>query len=41
MRFPVSLGLSLVKGFVEDHNGQVKSENRGAGGTAFTNRLPL
>jgi two-component system, OmpR family, sensor histidine kinase KdpD len=35
------LGLSLVKGFVEAHGGQVKAENRAAGGTAFTIRLPL
>jgi two-component system sensor histidine kinase KdpD len=35
------LGLSLVKGFVEAHGGQVKVENRATGGTAFTIRLPL
>jgi two-component system sensor histidine kinase KdpD len=35
------LGLSLVKGFVEAHGGQVKAENRDGGGTAFTIRLPL
>jgi two-component system, OmpR family, sensor histidine kinase KdpD len=35
------LGLSLVKGFVEAHGGQVKVENRAAGGAAFTIRLPL
>jgi len=35
------LGLSLVKGFVEAHGGQVKAENRATGGTAFTIRLPL
>jgi len=35
------LGLSLVKGFVEAHNGQVKAENRAVGGAAFTIRLPL
>jgi two-component system sensor histidine kinase KdpD len=35
------LGLSLVKGFVEAHGGQVKAENLPMGGTAFTIRLPL
>jgi two-component system, OmpR family, sensor histidine kinase KdpD len=35
------LGLSLVKGFIEAHSGQVKVENRATGGTAFTIRLPL
>jgi two-component system sensor histidine kinase KdpD len=35
------LGLSLVKGFVEAHGGQVKAENLSTGGTAFTIRLPL
>jgi len=35
------LGLSLVKGFVEAQGGRVKAENRAAGGTAFTIRLPL
>jgi two-component system sensor histidine kinase KdpD len=35
------LGLSLVKGFVEAHGGQVKAENRTKGGTAFIIRLPL
>lgn len=35
------LGLSLVKGFVEAHGGQVKAENRATGGAAFTIRLPL
>jgi two-component system sensor histidine kinase KdpD len=35
------LGLSLVKGFVEAHGGQVKAENLAAGGAAFTIRLPL
>jgi two-component system sensor histidine kinase KdpD len=35
------LGLSLVKGFVEAHHGEVKAENRATGGTAFTISLPL
>jgi two-component system sensor histidine kinase KdpD len=35
------LGLSLVKGFVEAHRGQVKVENLVGGGSAFTIRLPL
>jgi two-component system sensor histidine kinase KdpD len=35
------LGLSLVKGFVEAHGGEAKVENRAAGGTVFTIRLPL
>jgi two-component system, OmpR family, sensor histidine kinase KdpD len=35
------LGLSLVKGFVEAHGGEVSVENRVAGGAAFTIRLPL
>ncbi len=35
------LGLSLVKGFVEAHGGQVKAENRTERGAAFTIRLPI
>ena len=35
------LGLSLVKGFVEAHGGQVQAENRAGGGAAFTISLPL
>jgi two-component system sensor histidine kinase KdpD len=35
------LGLSLVKGFVEAHGGQVEVQNRLKGGAAFTLRLPL
>jgi two-component system sensor histidine kinase KdpD len=35
------LGLSLVKGFVEAHRGQVNVENRATGGAAFTIRLPM
>jgi two-component system sensor histidine kinase KdpD len=35
------LGLSLVKGFVEAHGGQVRGENRAGGGAVFTIRLPL
>lgn len=35
------LGLSLVKGFVEAHGGQVTAENRGKGGAVFTIRFPL
>jgi len=35
------LGLSLVKGFVQAHGGDVSVENRVTGGTAFTIRLPL
>ena len=35
------LGLSLVKGFVEAHGGQVKAENQASGGAAFTIRLPI
>jgi two-component system, OmpR family, sensor histidine kinase KdpD len=35
------LGLSLVKGFVEAHHGQVKAENRAGGGAVFTISLPL
>ncbi len=35
------LGLSLVKGFVEAHGGQVKAENCSVGGALFTICLPL
>ncbi len=35
------LGLSLVRGFVEAHGGQVTAENRLGGGAIFTIRLPL
>ncbi len=35
------LGLSLVRGFVEAHGGQVTAENRPGGGAIFTIRLPL
>jgi two-component system sensor histidine kinase KdpD len=33
------LGLSLVKGYIEAHGGQVQAENRPQGGAAFTIRL--
>jgi two-component system sensor histidine kinase KdpD len=35
------LGLSLVKGFVEAHGGQVTAENRAGGGAIFSITLPL
>jgi two-component system sensor histidine kinase KdpD len=35
------LGLSLVKGFVEAHGGQVTAENRATGGALFRILLPL
>jgi two-component system, OmpR family, sensor histidine kinase KdpD len=35
------LGLSLVKGFVEAHGGQVRAENRTGGGAVFTVSIPL
>lgn len=35
------LGLSIVKGFVEAHEGNVSAENRPGGGAQFTIRLPL
>jgi two-component system sensor histidine kinase KdpD len=35
------LGLSLVKGFVDAHQGEVKAENRTGGGALFTIRLPM
>lgn len=35
------LGLSVVKGFMEAHGGEVKAENRFGGGALFTIRLPL
>ncbi len=34
------LGLSIVKGFVEAHNGMVKAENRVNGGANLTLRIP-
>lgn len=34
------LGLSLVKGFVEAHGGEVQVENRPGGGAQFTVRIP-
>ena len=35
------LGLSIVKGFVDAHGGQVSAQNRPGGGAEFTVRLPL
>lgn len=35
------LGLSIVKGFVEAHNGKVKVENNALGGATFTLLLPI
>lgn len=35
------LGLSIVKGFVEAHNGKVKVENNALGGATFTLHLPI
>jgi two-component system, OmpR family, sensor histidine kinase KdpD len=35
------LGLSLVKGFVDAHGGQVSAENRPSGGATFIIRLPV
>jgi two-component system sensor histidine kinase KdpD len=35
------LGLSLVKGFVEAHGGQVDAQNLAEGGAEFTIRLPI
>jgi two-component system sensor histidine kinase KdpD len=35
------LGLSIVKGFVDAHGGQVSAQNRPGGGAEFTMRLPL
>jgi two-component system sensor histidine kinase KdpD len=36
----LGLGLSIVKGFVEAHNGTVSVRNRKAGGSAFTIHIP-
>jgi K+-sensing histidine kinase KdpD len=36
----LGLGLSIVKGFVEAHKGNVAVENREAGGSEFTIRIP-
>jgi len=35
------LGLAIVRGFVEAQGGQVKADNRPAGGAAFSIRMPL
>ena len=35
------LGLSIVRGFVDAHGGQVSAQNRPGGGAEFTVRLPL
>jgi two-component system sensor histidine kinase KdpD len=35
------LGLSIVRGFVDAHGGQVSAQNRPCGGAEFTVRLPL
>lgn len=37
----IGLGLSIVKGFVEAHQGNVKAENRQNGGALFTIRIPV
>ena len=37
----VGLGLSIVKGIAEIHNGQVRVRNRAEGGTCFVIELPL
>lgn len=36
----LGLGLSIVKGFIEAHQGTVTVENRKNGGSAFTIRIP-
>jgi len=36
----IGLGLSIVKGFVEAHNGSIKLENSIRGGAKFTIRIP-
>jgi len=36
----IGLGLSVVKGFVEAHNGKVKLENNKNGGATFTVEIP-
>ncbi|HLF34749.1 MAG TPA: ATP-binding protein, partial [Cyclobacteriaceae bacterium] len=36
----IGLGLSIVKGFVEAHKGQIIAENRKNGGTQFIIRIP-
>lgn len=36
----LGLGLSIVKGFVEAHNGSIKVENRKKGGAMFTIKIP-
>jgi two-component system sensor histidine kinase KdpD len=36
----LGLGLSIVKGFVEAHNGKIKVENTRKGGARFTLRIP-
>jgi two-component system sensor histidine kinase KdpD len=37
----LGLGLSIVRGFVEAHNGRVEAANRPAGGACFTMFLPF
>ena len=36
----MGLGLSIVKGFVEAHNGKIKLENVSDGGAKFTIEIP-
>lgn len=37
----IGLGLSIVKGFVEAHNGKIKLENNNTGGALFTIEIPV